>query len=174
MSSPRVQKTRAPGKRKGSESPQSCPTLCDPMDYTVRGILQARILECVAFPSSRGSSQPRDQTQASCIAGRFFTSWATREAPKKWRNTVILSPHTGAAQPISSEYDGPWPMVITRGASRASDTFSAKTMALLVPLETSGNPTVWTWSQLFYHPGNKGFLVKVIMPPHKAILLRRK
>ena len=53
---------------------QSCTTLCDPMDYTVHGILQARILEWVAFPFSRGSSQPRDQTQASCIAGGFFTS----------------------------------------------------------------------------------------------------
>ena len=39
---------------------QSCPTLCDPVDYTVHGILQARILEQVAFPFSRGSSQPRD------------------------------------------------------------------------------------------------------------------
>ena len=39
---------------------QSCPTLCDPMDSTVHGILQARILEWVAFPFSRGSSQPRD------------------------------------------------------------------------------------------------------------------
>ena len=39
---------------------QSCPTLCDPMDYSVYGILQARILEWVAFPYSRGSSQPRD------------------------------------------------------------------------------------------------------------------
>ena len=39
---------------------QLCPTLCDPMDYTVHGILQARILEWVAFPFSRGSSQPRD------------------------------------------------------------------------------------------------------------------
>ena len=38
---------------------QSCPTLCNPMDYTVHGILQARILEWVAFPFSRGSSQPR-------------------------------------------------------------------------------------------------------------------
>ena len=53
---------------------QSCPTLCDPMDYTVRGILQARILEWVAFPFSRGSSQPRDRTQVSHTAGRFFTS----------------------------------------------------------------------------------------------------
>ena len=59
---------------------QSCPTLCDPMDYTVHGILQARILEWVAFPFSRGSSQPRDRTQVSHIVGRFFTSWATEEA----------------------------------------------------------------------------------------------
>ena len=48
---------------------QSCPILCDPMDYTVQGIVQARILEWVAFPFSRGSSQPRDQTQVSHIAG---------------------------------------------------------------------------------------------------------
>ena len=54
-------------------------TLCDPMDYTVHGILQARILEWVTIPFSRGSSQPRNWTKASCIAGRFFTSWATRE-----------------------------------------------------------------------------------------------
>ena len=53
---------------------QFCLTLCGPMDYTVHGILQARILEWVAFPFSRGSSQPRDRTQVSHIAGRFFTS----------------------------------------------------------------------------------------------------
>ena len=51
---------------------QSCLTLCNPMDYTVHGILQARILEWVAFPFSRGSSQPRDRTQVSRLAGRFF------------------------------------------------------------------------------------------------------
>ena len=44
------------------------------------GILWARLLECVAIPSSRGSSQPRDQTQVSLIAGKFFTSWAIRKA----------------------------------------------------------------------------------------------
>ena len=53
---------------------QLCPTLCDPMDYTVHGILQARILEWVAVPFSRESSQPRDRTQGSCIASKFFTS----------------------------------------------------------------------------------------------------
>ena len=50
------------------------------MDYTVRGILQARIQEWVAFPFSREPSQSRDPTGVSCIAGGFFTSWATREA----------------------------------------------------------------------------------------------
>ena len=49
-------------------------TLCDTMDYTVHGILQARILELVAIPFSRGSSQLRDQTQVSLIAGGLFTS----------------------------------------------------------------------------------------------------
>ena len=53
---------------------QYCLTLCDPMDYTVHGILQARILEWVAIPFSRGSSQPRDRTQVSCNAGGFFTN----------------------------------------------------------------------------------------------------
>ena len=53
---------------------QLCLTLCDPMDYTVNKILQARILESEAFPFSRGSSQPRDQTQVSHVAGGLFTS----------------------------------------------------------------------------------------------------
>ena len=56
---------------------QSCLTLCDPMDFrppgfSVLGILQARILEWVATSFSRGSFQPRDQTQVSHMAGRFF------------------------------------------------------------------------------------------------------
>ena len=55
---------------------QSCPTLWGPMDYTVHRILQARILEWVAIPFSRGSSQPRDRTQVSHLVGGFFTSWA--------------------------------------------------------------------------------------------------
>ena len=63
-----------------SEIAQSCPTRWDPMGYTVHGIFQTRVLEWVAFPFFRGSSQTRDRTQVSCIAGRFLTSWATREA----------------------------------------------------------------------------------------------
>ena len=52
--------------------------------YTVHEILQARILEWAAVPVSRRSSQPRDWTQVSCTAGRFFTSWATKEAQEYW------------------------------------------------------------------------------------------
>ena len=63
-----------------SESRSVIWTLSDPMDYTVHGILQVTILEWVAFLFSRGSSQPRDWTQVSCIAGRFFISWVTRDA----------------------------------------------------------------------------------------------
>ena len=68
----------------GISNSQLCLTLCDPMDCSplgssVHGILQARILEWVAMPSSRGSSRSRDRTWVSCIAGRFFMVWATRE-----------------------------------------------------------------------------------------------
>ena len=65
-----------------SEVPQPCLTLRDPMDCGlpgIHGILQARILEWVAISFSRGSSWPRDRTRVSCIAGRCFTLWVTRE-----------------------------------------------------------------------------------------------
>ena len=68
------------------------------MDCTVHGLLQARILEWVAVPFSRGSSQPRESshprawTQIFHIAGRFFTSWATREAQEYWSGEPISSP----------------------------------------------------------------------------------
>ena len=64
---------------------QLCPTVCNSMDWTLQGfsvleILQARMLGWGAIPFSRGSSWPRDCTQASCMAGRFLTVWDTREA----------------------------------------------------------------------------------------------
>ena len=66
---------------------QSCVTLCYPVSCSLPGssvhwVLQARILEWVAIPISRKSSRPRDQTQVSPIAGRFFTVWATRKMKK--------------------------------------------------------------------------------------------
>ena len=70
-------------------SAQSCLTLCNPMNYTVHGILQARILEWVAYPFSSGSSQPRNRTRVSCIAGKFFTSWVMRDAPL-YQSVILL------------------------------------------------------------------------------------
>ena len=66
------------GEGDGDEVAQLCPTLCNPIDgsppgSSVHGILQARIVEWVVISFSRGSSQPRDQTQVSCIADRRFT-----------------------------------------------------------------------------------------------------
>ena len=75
---------------------------CSPLGSSVHGILQARILEWVVISFSRGSSRCRDQTRVSCIAGRWFTNWAMREAlichyillkpkqrwPKEWALTL--------------------------------------------------------------------------------------
>ena len=76
---------------------QSCLTLCSPMDcslpgFSVHGILQARILEWVAMPFSRGSSQLRDLTQVSCTAGRVFNIWATMEVPVNCIVNVFFLP----------------------------------------------------------------------------------
>ena len=65
---------------------KSCPTVCNPMDCSppgssIHGISQTRILEWIVISFSRGSFQSRDWTQVSCIAGRFFTSWATEWSP---------------------------------------------------------------------------------------------
>ena len=73
-----IPRTHALLALKESEVAQSCPTLCDPMDYSlpgssVHGIFQARVLEWVAVSFSRRSSQPRDRTQVSRTAGRRFT-----------------------------------------------------------------------------------------------------
>ena len=87
-------------------------TLCDPTDYIVHGVLQARILEWAVFPFSRRSSQPKDQTQVSRTAGRFFTSWATREAPEVgswpttgWVTEELLPHFRGQISHISLEAD---------------------------------------------------------------------
>ena len=81
---------------------QSCPSLCNPVDSSspvssVHGILQARMLEWVAILFSGGSSWARGQTRVSRIAGRFFTSWATREA-------LLTTWECAATQVAHSEY----------------------------------------------------------------------
>ena len=89
-------------------SHQSCLTLCDPVGYSppgssVHGIFQARILEWVAIPFFKGSSQSRDQNQVSRIAGRFFTIWATREVWCQLARHYIKSSNFGWKSFISNE-----------------------------------------------------------------------
>ena len=87
---------------------QLCPTLCDLMDCTVPEILQARILECVAFPFSRGllPVQPRDQTPVSCSVGGFLDMQALSNSftviavclnlsDLCWKTTIQKEPHSG-------------------------------------------------------------------------------
>ena len=91
---------------------QLCPTLCNPLDCSlpgssVHGILQARILEWVAVPASRGSFQPKVRTQISCITGRFITTWATRETQEL---LTISQSHTTSGNTrlcISYQYSTP-------------------------------------------------------------------
>ena len=94
-----------------------------------RGILQARILEWVAMPSSRGSSQPRDRTQVSRIADGFFTTWATRKAHEYW-----------CGQPIPSPGDLPDP-----GIELGSPTLQVDSL----PAELSGKPHKGLHSEYF-------------------------
>ena len=75
---------------------QLCPTLCDPADCSpsvscVHGILQARIVEWIAIPFSRGSSQPRDRTLVSCIAGKLFTIWAMGKTYHYWEEVKCFT-----------------------------------------------------------------------------------
>ena len=77
-----------------SESHSAVSAVSDSLDCTVHGILQARILEWVAFPFSRGSSQPKDWTQVSRTAGGVFTSWATREAHLTYGHPINRSPRS--------------------------------------------------------------------------------
>ena len=77
------------------------------MNCTRHGILQARILEWVAFPFSRGSSQPRDRTQVSHTAGRLFTSWATREALRKQDGPPVVGTRMLAPRPRYSKQREP-------------------------------------------------------------------
>ena len=86
-----------------SEGLQSCPTLCDPMNHSspgspVHGILWTRTLEWVAILSSRGSSQPRDQTCVSCISRSVLYHGATGEAPVTTSLTLCPFSHDPARQ----------------------------------------------------------------------------
>ena len=106
---------------------QSCLTLCDPMDYTLCGILQAR--KWVAFPFSRRSSQSMTWTPVSCIAGGFFISWATREAQEYW-----------SGRPIPSPLDLPDPGIELGPPALQADSLPTELSGKPEPLSSTGQP----------------------------------
>ena len=113
------------------------------------GILQARILEWVAMPSSRGSSQLRGQTQVSCIADGVFTIWATREAqyevPPKYPPTGRLSGETLPADPA--------PMVILESVSwSAPASWGRLTLGFCLPVPITGRGLAVRWAGLVSDP----------------------
>ena len=114
------------------------------MDYTVHRILQARILEWVAFPFCRGFSQPRDQTQVARIAGRFFTSWAIRELSSSGQLACCEKP---------GFYLEGWKPVLKSEMIYLSDTANL----LLFFLYTQIRPVA-------YRPSKHGFLCSNFQP----------
>ena len=116
---------------------ESCPTLCEPKDCSppgssVHGILQARILEWVAIPFSRGFSWPRAPNQVSCIAGRFFTIWATREGQKSQISSFIkIHCRSGGSEVKASAWSA-WDLGSIPGLGRS-------------PGEGNGNPLQYSW-----------------------------
>ena len=91
-----------------------CLTLCDPMDYTVHGILWARIVEWIAFPFSRRSSQPRDWTQVSSIAGGFFPNWAFKNPPTNAGDIRDTSSTPGSGRSPGGGHGQPTPIFLPR------------------------------------------------------------
>ena len=125
---------REEGRRSEVSVTQSGPGLCDPVDCSqlsssVHGIFLARILEWIAIPFSGGSSQLRDRTWVSCIAGRFFTVWAPREALKG--KVVVQLPSRVWL------FANPWTPLATRQASLSLTIFQSSpklmSIALMMP-----------------------------------------
>ena len=133
---------------------QSCPTLCNFVDYSlsgssIHGILQARILEWVAISFSRGSSQPRDQTRVSRTAGRCFTVWATRYCHAAWQKLYM---YHGKASPTCNIHpldihiphvhsDKRKKSVQKKAAKKPSglEYYSSKTLSLSMNYNTNGD-----------------------------------
>ena len=135
---------------------------CSPPGSSVHGIFQARILKWVVMPSSRGSSQPKDQTQVSLIAGGFFTIWAIRVAQEYW-----------SGEPIPFPGDLPNPRI--EPGSHALQTLLAelpgKPNISLTPVQALVHPMNIYYSKYYrkYHSlkVSKHFLLKIVFSQSK-------
>ena len=158
---------------KWSEVAQSCPTLFDPMDYSlpgssIHGIFQARILEWVAISFARGSSRPRDRTRISRIAGRRFTIWATRKAlvsgllgincERSHSHFHSLDFQILVMKEIAP-YNGLWFKAYTAGWKMESHLFiivspnlKIRSFAKVHPISTEANRYVKCWCDRYQHP----------------------
>ena len=123
---------------------QSCPTLCGSMDYSppafpVHGILQARILEWIARPSSKGSSQPRDRTHISDVSCTGTYHWCHMENPIKWgnrkRNGLLPQLHVMAEPGTTKHEDNV--ILRTREKRKILEDFIEPLTGLL-PITSSG------------------------------------
>ena len=142
---------------------QSCLTLWEAMDYSqsgssIHGILQARTLEWVAIPFSKASSWPRDQTQVSCIAGRFFTIWATR----LWRHPRHLAVNKPQHRIKSIP---PLPSYVERCHCWAQGVFLWSCGNLSLKLTLSIQPST-TEDLKHLHSGRRGGGVSTGLEPH--------
>ena len=156
---------------------KSCPTLCDPMDYSlpgssIHGILQARILEWVAISFSRGYSQPRNWTRVSCIAGRFFTNWAMRDQSPQEGQVSLVIPHFPDSSPCAQVSPN------QRGLSH-QDNLSCKTTSLQPSTFSSifihGTYNYWTycyylWSYPLKYKLHKGPRMDAVCPVFRTVL----
>ena len=100
---------------------------CSPLGSSVHGLLQARILECIAIPFSRGSSRPRDGTQVSCIAGRFFTVW-----PPVKQSFLKVLPQFSSVQSLSPVrlFATPWTAALQASLSITNSRSLPKPMSI--------------------------------------------
>ena len=114
---------------------------CSPPDSSNHGISQARILEWVAILFSRGSSPSRDQSWVSCIAGRFFAIWATKEAPGY---SVKVKVKVSVTQPRPTLWD---PMDCSPPGSSVHETLQARILEWVAISLSRGSsrPRDWTW-----------------------------
>ena len=153
---------------------QLCLTLCDRMDCTlpgssVHGLLQARILlqarEWVAIPFFRGSSRSRDWTLVSCIAGRFFTVWATRYFMSQQHLWVIHFLFINSPSSLDFQHSTPLRFPPTLGfnfplASSSSQTLKIRVSQILIPSLFSPHffPTLELQTPFIYQQLQRSYL----------------